>query len=601
MLGFLDEVLASLKVRILAGIFLIFFLAMGMVLYGVWTFQRNKLIEITSQHAVQVGLIIEAGLRSSMLLNDRKASMKTILKLLHGKNKNFLQISVLNKNGEIIMTSKPSLAGRVINKNDEPACLVCHNHGATKDKTIAIINNGGNSFIRTITAIKGEPACYRCHSAKQKVIGILLIDSSLKETTAMLNELAMRIVLTGIFAFLVGAFFLNFIVTRFFTRPLAALQAGFEKVGCGDFTYWVEVNCGGEILHMADAFNIMSRAIGRYVDEIRARRNEVASHYAIVQSLSQTIEKKKLKDIVLDLLCKILRADCADFALAMEKKKNTFEIVSLKKGDKRHYHTYYKMDSDTCQVGSITRDDLFGLLNERYTSPVYSDDGSRLLIPIQQKSMHFGLISIVKPAGETFTPSERKIIPVLVHHITISFANAELYDLAITDGLTSLYTKRYFLIKINEFVENFHSTKRGFCVLILDLDHFKEVNDTYGHPVGDEVLVRVAELVRSNVRHGDIPCRYGGEEFIILLKGDNLMAAVKIAERIRRSMEDFTFELAGTPPFKRTLSAGVACFPLHFCTADEIIAAADTALYQAKRDGRNQVNVYPSRSAEEEA
>ncbi len=592
MLGFLDEVMASLKVRILGGIFLIFFLAMGMVLYGVWTYQRNKLIEITSQRAVQVGQIIEAGLRSSMLLNDRKASMKTIRNMLRGKN--FLQISVLNKNGEIVMTGEPSLAGRVINKNNEPACLVCHGPGATKDKTSAIIDNGGNPFIRTITAIKGEPACYRCHSAEQKVIGVLLIDSSLKETAALLDELAMRIALTGIFAFLVGVFLLNFIVTRFFTRPLAALQAGFEKVGRGDFTYWVEVNCSGEISHMADAFNIMSKTIGRYVDEVRARRNEVASHYAIVQSLSQTIEKNKLKNIVLDLLCKILRAECADFAFAMEKEKNAFEIVSLKKGDKRHYHTYCKMDSDTCLVGSITRDDLAGLLNERYTSPVYSDDGSRLIIPIQQKSMHFGLISIVKAAGETFTPSERKIIPVLVHHITISFANAELYDLAITDGLTALYTKRYFMIKINDFMENFHVTKRGFCVMFLDLDHFKEVNDTYGHPVGDEVLVRVAGLVRSNIRHGDIPCRYGGEEFIILLRGDNLTAAVKIAERIRGGMEDITFEAAGTPPFKKTLSAGVACCPLHFSTADEIVAAADFALYKAKHDGRNQVHVYAS-------
>ncbi len=593
MLGFLDEVLASLKVRILGGIFLIFFLAMGMVLYGVWTYQRDKLIEITSQHAVQVGQIIEAGLRSSMLRNDRKAGMKTIRNIFHGKKNS--QIIVLNSNSEIVMASKPSLAGRVINKNDKPACLVCHGHGATKDKTSAIIDNGGNPFVRTITAIKGEPACYRCHSEQQKVIGILLIDSSLKETTDLLNALAMRIALTGIFAFLAGVFLLNFIVTRFFTRPLAALQAGFEKIGRRDFTYWVEVNCGGEILHMADAFNIMSRAIGRYVDEIRERRNEVASHYVIVQSLSQTIEKKKLKDIVLDLLCKILRADCADFAFAMEKEKDAFEIVSLKKGDKRHYHTYCKIDSETCRVGSITRDDLSGLLNERYTSPVYTDDGSRLLIPIQQKSMHFGLISIVKPEGETFTPSERKIIPVLVHHITISFANAELYDLAITDGLTALYTKRYFFRKINEFVDNFCNAKQGFCVMILDLDHFKEVNDTYGHPVGDEVLIRVAELIRSKIRHGDIPCRYGGEEFIVLLKGDNLTAAVKIAERIRRSMEDFTFALPGIPPFKKTLSAGVACFPLHFSTADEIIAAADTALYQAKRDGRNQVNVYPRR------
>ena len=580
----------SLKVRIFGGVFLIFLLAMGMVLYGVWTYQRDRLVEQTSRNAIQTGLVIKAGLHSSMLLNDRAATMATIHNMLNLKG--FSRIDLVNTKGSVIMSSDPAQVGLTLDKQNDAGCLVCHGSNVGELLPTVIMNSDRKSFIRNVTAIRNEPACYGCHDAGEKNVGILVIDSSLDEMNALIGGLARRIVLTGIGVFLLGALLLHFILTRFFTRPLEDLLVGFGKVGRGDFTYWVDVQCGGEIAQMADSFNVMSRAIGRYVAEIREGRAEVEAHFTIVESLSQTIEKKKLKEIVVDLLCKILEAETVSLVLPVENKDGAFEIVNIHRKDKRHYHLFFELASGVLPDCALTQDDIQGLVHHNYTKPVFSEDGRKLLVPVQQKSMKIGLVAIVKPVGEVFTNSEKKIVSVLSHHITISFANAELYSMAVTDGLTLLYTKRYFLRKINEFVDRFHVEKVGFWVMLLDLDHFKEVNDRYGHPVGDQVLALIAGVIRGNVRHGDIPCRYGGEEFIVLLRGEALEDAVKVAERIRQKVADHVFEIDDIPPFSKTVSVGLACFPHHFRTGEEVVTAADSALYQAKNSGRDRVVVF---------
>jgi diguanylate cyclase (GGDEF)-like protein len=587
--SYISDKLESLKVRILGGIFIIFFLAIAMVMYGVWTYQRDKLVTLTSQKAIQLSDVIIAGLRSSMLQNDREETMRSINTILQAAGSE--RISILNTHSRIKMTSDPKLVGKVVDKMTDPSCRECHASGKRMART-AVVEVAGERFINTVTAIRVEPACYGCHPKDKKVIGILLVESSFSETEAILEQMEGRIALTGFIAFIIGALLINYIVTRFFTRPLEILQKGFEQVGHGDFTYWVDVNCGGEIGYMADSFNVMSRAIGRFVNEINVKTEEVGAHYAIVNDLSQTIDKKKLKEVVVELLYRLLKADCATLALAVDNHPKMFEVVRMRSEDKRHYHDYFNTDSDDLDMCALTREDLVALRKGNPPSVSYSKDGSKLVISLVHKKMALGLVSVIKPATQSFSEAEKKIIPVLVHHITLSLANAQLYHIAITDGLTTLYTKRHFEKKINDFIHNFHVTKRGFCLLLLDLDHFKQVNDEHGHPVGDKVLVQVADLIRSTIRHGDIPFRYGGEEFTILLQGDDIEGAVRISERVRRSMEGTVLQIADIPPFSKTVSIGVACFPHHYTTAEELITAADKALYKAKRNGRNQVIVY---------
>ena len=120
--------------------------------------------------------------------------------------------------------------------------------------------------------------------------------------------------------------------------------------------------------------------------------------------------------------------------------------------------------------------------------------------------------------------------------------------------------------------------------MMIDLDHFKEINDTYGHPVGDQVLLQLADLIRANLRYGDVPCRYGGEEFIVVLpEGNGEMTGIqRIAERLRKTVETHKFICIEGPPIHLTISIGIASFPGHGASMEEVLQAADSALYAAK-------------------
>jgi len=128
----------------------------------------------------------------------------------------------------------------------------------------------------------------------------------------------------------------------------------------------------------------------------------------------------------------------------------------------------------------------------------------------------------------------------------------------------------------------------------MDIDHFKSVNDTYGHPVGDKVLKRVAQVLRASARKTDIVARYGGEEFAILMEEADAVAATRIAERIRESVEKEVFA-SEIGSFNCTLSLGIACFSEDGKTKASLIVAADEALYTAKRTGRNRTVLFSKR------
>ncbi|MHB8810452.1 MAG: sensor domain-containing diguanylate cyclase [Desulfobulbaceae bacterium] len=589
MLQYIVDKLESLEFRILGGIFCILFLAVAMVLFGVYTYQRDRLLAMAVQQATSLSEVIVAGLRSSMLQNDRTRTMQDIETILRVAGNE--RISVLNPAGRIAMTTDPALAGKVLDRKTHPPCQGCH---ATENRPrrTAVQDLHGEKTITTVTAIRNEPVCHGCHGEGQGPIGFLLVESSLAETTALLRSMAQRIALTGLFAFFLGVLLLSAIVARFFITPLRKLQQGFSEVGRGNFAYWVEVQGGGEMGYMADSFNVMNRAIGRYVDEIRGKSEEIASHYTIVDSLSQSIERKVLKEVVVDLLVRLLHADCAALALTVESYPNLFEIVKSQRRDRRHYHAYFNTDSGQLNQCALTRDDLLKWQAGEYPAISYIRDEAKLLMPLSHEGLAIGVVSVVKASGETFRPLEKKIIPILSHHISLSFANAQLYHLAITDGLTTLYSKRYFEKKVQDAISRFHASKRGFCILLLDPDHFRAVNDEYGPSAGDKVLVRVADLIRISIRHGDMPFRYGGEEFMVLLHDDGLENAVRTAERIRLAVEKTALIIENIPPLHQTVSIGIACFPHHFSTVRELASAADLALNEAKRRGRNQVVVY---------
>lgn len=165
----------------------------------------------------------------------------------------------------------------------------------------------------------------------------------------------------------------------------------------------------------------------------------------------------------------------------------------------------------------------------------------------------------------------------------------ELEEQAIRDSLTGLYNRRFLDETLARELSRAERDKYSVSVVMLDLDHFKMFNDTYGHDVGDMMLKQLGKLLSSQVRAGDIACRFGGEEFVVVMPKASLTVARQRANDWRSKFETQVLIHEGEV-LTATLSAGVAVYPLHGTSSDEIIRKADQAMYAAKAAGRNQVN-----------
>jgi two-component system, cell cycle response regulator len=168
-------------------------------------------------------------------------------------------------------------------------------------------------------------------------------------------------------------------------------------------------------------------------------------------------------------------------------------------------------------------------------------------------------------------------------------ANTRLAQLAVTDGLTGLYNHRHLHERLSLEVERSQRSGLPLSLLMLDVDHFKQFNDTFGHPAGDEVLRQLARVLNDTRRANDVVARYGGEEFAVILVDTAKFTAAKVAERVRERIAGHDFSEAAQRAGNISVSIGVATFPDDGADAEGLVRAADTALYAAKRAGRNRV------------
>jgi two-component system cell cycle response regulator len=163
-------------------------------------------------------------------------------------------------------------------------------------------------------------------------------------------------------------------------------------------------------------------------------------------------------------------------------------------------------------------------------------------------------------------------------------------EMAITDQLTGLHNRRYMSRHLDTLIVNAHKSAKPIAFLIFDIDHFKAVNDTYGHDIGDEVLREFAGRIAANVRGIDLACRYGGEEFVVVMPDTDVRAACEVAERLRKSVETTSFAISRTPhKLSITISIGIAESNGTADSAAALLHRADQALYSAKHEGRNRV------------
>jgi diguanylate cyclase (GGDEF)-like protein len=182
----------------------------------------------------------------------------------------------------------------------------------------------------------------------------------------------------------------------------------------------------------------------------------------------------------------------------------------------------------------------------------------------------------------------RTIFKFIVDSNTETHYHEEIYRLMTLDGLTDLYNVRFFRDSLEKEISRARRYGRVFSLVLFDVDHFKSINDTYGHLAGDAVLRQLGALVRSRVRRDDIPARTGGEEFAVILPEVDRKGATSFADKLRRAVEESAFRFEGTL-IPVTISLGVAEWDAAIPDAATLIARADEKLYEAKRGGRNRV------------
>jgi diguanylate cyclase (GGDEF)-like protein len=221
---------------------------------------------------------------------------------------------------------------------------------------------------------------------------------------------------------------------------------------------------------------------------------------------------------------------------------------------------------------------------------LFLECGSRMSIPLISFGQTLGLLTLHSSQRNAFRESELQSLESVADICASSIQNAHYVErirqLSYLDGLTGIFNRRFFELRIMEEIERARRCETGMAVVMVDIDQFKKLNDEFGHLLGDEVLRQVSSLFHQQLRKIDVVCRYGGEEFAILLTQTNAEHAMGVAEKLRRLVEGWQFP--GVPRTV-TLSAGVAAFPDHGTTRDELIRAADTGLYAAKQEGRNRV------------
>ncbi|MGA8432277.1 MAG: diguanylate cyclase [Candidatus Sulfotelmatobacter sp.] len=219
---------------------------------------------------------------------------------------------------------------------------------------------------------------------------------------------------------------------------------------------------------------------------------------------------------------------------------------------------------------------------------------SRMCIPLVSFGQTLGVLVLDSAKPNAFRETELRSLESVADICATSIQNAHYVErvkqLAYLDGLTGIFNRRFFELRIMEEIERARRYGNGMAVIMADIDHFKLLNDEFGHLLGDEVLRQVSSLFHQQLRKIDVVCRYGGEEFGILLTQTSVQHAMGVADKLRKIVEMWQFP--GVPRTV-TISAGVAAFPEHGTTRDELVRAADNGLYCAKQDGRNRIAAAP--------
>jgi diguanylate cyclase (GGDEF)-like protein len=382
-------------------------------------------------------------------------------------------------------------------------------------------------------------------------------------------------------AFLICALAFALTAARSLQSQIDRLLTAARMIGKGDFSIEVPTEGNDEFAALGKEFNSMARQLETRLEELqleRARLQETVRR--VGESLGKGLDRDALLGIVVQTAVDGVGAECG--RVVMRHSVNGTLAEAARAGNVSAYIAAVSAaEMAALEAGEAAETQISG-----------ANALARPLSAPEPDNGVLGVISIARP-GRPFSQRQRELFEYLTNQAAISIENVDLHEAiqrqAVTDELTGLFNHRRFQEVITAEVERTRRFGQELGLIMLDLDNFKRVNDTYGHLQGDVVLRQVARVLRESAREIDEPARYGGEEMAVALPQTGLQGAYDFAERVRQRIEGLQIDLLdGDGTLRVTASFGAASLP-HSAKIDKdaLVAAADAALYRAKRSGKN--------------
>lgn len=335
------------------------------------------------------------------------------------------------------------------------------------------------------------------------------------------------------------------------------------------------------------------RGLNLQLERERRKIRELAVLNDISSLLYKDLDEKSVIETIVDKAKELIRSEISAMLLIENKKVSVF-YTSI--GDSTACKTeatgiLSKVLREGIPLRINDKEALSGFKGLPANHPVHIQN--ILIVPLLLREVIIGEIILCNRTGhEGFTEEDEDVLLNFSFHAAFALEKARLHQevrqLATIDGLTGLYNHRAFQERIETEIDRARRFGSKVSLLMMDIDFFKKLNDTYGHSTGDEVLRRIGCKIVDNIRNIDFAARYGGEEFAVVLPDTPVEGARVTAERIRESVRDYRINL-GEKLISVTVSIGVATFPDNASSRVELIEKADAALYKAKKEGRDRV------------
>src|SRR3990167_1289054 len=390
----------------------------------------------------------------------------------------------------------------------------------------------------------------------------------------------------------------SLVIGRLSTKRIHAFASISKEIAHGNFTKQVPFVNGDEIGQLGKTFNIMTASIKRKIEQLKYLNDvavEIHSHIEI---------EHLLQDLV-NISQRIINAEMGSLVLLDEQGKN-IKYFKVSVPNQLEFCQIQGQPNGKGLLGAVIKkgqtirlDNIKGDARSIGLPPNHPPIRTLLGVPltINSGTVCGGIFLANKANDECFTLDDEEILLTITYQASVAIENARLYGqvqlLAVTDGLTGLLNHKEFHKKLDETIEGSKRYHYTVTLLMIDIDHFKKFNDTYGHQVGDQVLRVVADAIKSQIRTVDVCARYGGEEFAVILRNGDVSYPPVLAERIRSTVYAYPVKHDGIRS-QLSVSIGVACFPEDANNAEGVIKRADEALYTAKETGRNRVCCYKS-------